>query len=270
MYEVLGTGYDNPEDVKVTSDGQYAYVTERSGDLVKVALASADRLAATVVASGMNAPQQLFLDENGGAAYTVEYAPSGRLLRIDLATGAVTAVLSGLQNAVGVVLSADRQYAYISEQTTGSDLGRVSQFQLSNGLRTGLATGLTSPFFLTWSDASQTMLLVPERDPVNLLTSVNVITNAVQTVASGLPFRLSSVAVASVGTLLVCCDQVIDEVTLPGTGGSQPDGPLLEGIGFVPFNTTRCRWTATSAPTCSTASSGMAPSTSPPRSAPSR
>ena len=89
----------------------------------------------------MTAPQQLFLDENAGAAYTVEYSPSGTLWRIDLTSGTKTAALTGLQNAVGVTLSLDRQFAYISEQTTGPDGGRVSRFQLSNGQRVGLATG---------------------------------------------------------------------------------------------------------------------------------
>src|ERR1700748_1434626 len=78
-YAVLGTGYNQPEDVKASSDGAHAYVTERSGDLVKVALASANRASATVVASGMNAPQQMFLDEVGGYAYVVEYAATGNL-----------------------------------------------------------------------------------------------------------------------------------------------------------------------------------------------
>ena len=36
-YEVLGTGYTTPEDVKASADGTHAYVTERTGDLVKVA-----------------------------------------------------------------------------------------------------------------------------------------------------------------------------------------------------------------------------------------
>jgi hypothetical protein len=62
-YHVLGTGYAQPEDVKASADGAHAYVTERSGDLVKVALANANRPAATVVCSGMTAPQQMFLDE---------------------------------------------------------------------------------------------------------------------------------------------------------------------------------------------------------------
>ena len=51
-YQVLGTGYTNPEDVKASADGAHAYVTERSGDLVRVALANANRPMATVVASG--------------------------------------------------------------------------------------------------------------------------------------------------------------------------------------------------------------------------
>src|SRR5262249_52584419 len=74
-YHVLGTGYTNPEDVKASADGAHAYVTERSGDLVRVALASANRASATVVTSGMTAPQQMYLDETHHAAYVVEYAP---------------------------------------------------------------------------------------------------------------------------------------------------------------------------------------------------
>src|SRR4029077_2923107 len=132
---VLGTGYTNPEDVKASADGAHAYVTERSGDLVRVLLTSANRAAATVVATGLTAPQQMFLDEAHNAAYVVEYAPSGKLWQIDLTTGTKVAVLSGLENAVGVVLSSDLQYAYISEQTTGPDAGRVSRFQLSNSAR---------------------------------------------------------------------------------------------------------------------------------------
>jgi hypothetical protein len=160
-YHVLGTGYTNPEDVKASGDGAHAYVTERSGDLVKVALATANRASATVVASGMNAPQQFFLDETHNAAYVVEYAPSGHLWHVDLTSGTKTAVLSNLENAVGVVLSADLQSAYISEQSGAG--GRVSRFDLGTGTRHEIVTGLTAPFFLTWLDTDQTTLLVAER-----------------------------------------------------------------------------------------------------------
>ncbi len=233
-YQVLGTGYTNPEDVKASADGAHAYVTERSGDLVKVALANANRPMATVICSGMTAPQQMFLDETHGTAYIVEYAAAGNLWRVDLTSGAKDAVLSNLDHAVGVVLSSDLQSAYISEQTTGPDGGRVSRFELSSGTRHGLVTGLTAPFFLTWLDAAETSLFVAERDPANRVTLIDVASATSHVVASGLPSRPSSVATLTAGQILVCSDQSIEEVDLSGI--FQPGGPLLMGIGFVPFD----------------------------------
>jgi hypothetical protein len=233
-YAVLGTGYNSPEDVKASTDGAHVYVTERSGDLLRVALANANRSSAAVVSSGITAPQQMFLDESVNAAFVVEYAASGRLLRIDLTTGHQTVLLSGLNNAVGLVLSADLQSAFVSEQTTGPNQGTVSQIQLSNGQRTLLAKGLTSPFMLTWTDPSQTTLLVAERDPANRITSINVSAKTTQLVAS-VPFRPSSVAVVNPALYLVCSDQVVDELTL-SNATQQPNGPLLESIGYVPFD----------------------------------
>lgn len=234
-YAVLGTGYSEPEDVQASSDGAHAYVTERSGDLVRIALTNANRANATVIASGMTAPQQLFLDESHGAAYVVEYAPSGSLWHIDLSTGTKTALLSSLENAVGLILSADRQYAYISEQTSGADQGRVSRFQLSNGVREPIVTGLTAPFFLQWLDPDETTLLVPERDPANRITAVNVTSKTSNVAADGLAVRPSSVALTMPGQILVCCNDVIQQVDL-SPNVFQPSGPLLMGVGFIPFD----------------------------------
>lgn len=231
---MLGTGYNQPEDVKASADGTHAYVTERSGDLVKVQLINANRAAATVISSGMTAPQQMFLDEANNSAYVVEFAPSGKLWQINLTTGTKVAVLSGLQNAVGMVLTADLQYAYISEQTTGPDGGRVSRFQLGSGARQPIVKNLTAPFFLTWLDVGQTQLLVPERDPANRITLINVIAGTSQIIINGVPTRPSSVAVVTAGELLICSDQVIEEADFGPV--LQPAGPLFMGIGFVPFD----------------------------------
>jgi hypothetical protein len=230
-YKVLGTGYNQPEDVKLSKDGVHAYVTERTGDLVRVALSSANRSAATVVATGMTAPQQLFLDEAHNAAYVVEYASPGRLLKINLTSGAKTVVTAALDNPVGVVLSSNLQYAYVSEQTTGPDKGRISKIQLSSAARTTLAKGLTNPFFLTWADAAQDSLFVPQRDPANSIVSVNVTSGASNIVVSGVPVRPSSVAVPYPGQMLICSDSVIEEVTF---FVFLSDGPLLMGIGNIP------------------------------------
>jgi len=231
-YAVLGTGYSQPEDVKASADGAHAYVTERGGDLVRVTLASANRASATVVTTGMTAPQQIFLDEPHHTAYVVEYAPSGRVWKIDLNSGAKTAILSGLENAVGLILTADLQTAYVSEQAASG--GRVSRFDLATSARTVVASGLTAPFDLTWLDAAQTTLAVAERDPANRVTAINVAACTSSAAITGLANRPSSLAVTMPGQVLVCCDGTIQQVDLSGV--FQPAGPLLMGIGFVPFD----------------------------------
>jgi len=218
----------------VSVDDLHAYVTERTGDLVRVLLTSANRSAATVVATGLTAPQQLFLDEAHQAAYTVEYASPARLWRINLLTGVKTALVSTLDQPIGLVLSADLQYAYVSEQTTGPDLGRVSRIQLSSGVRTTLVTGLTNPFYLTWADPGQATLLVAERDPANRITSINIAAKTSTVVVSGVPARPSSVSVPNANLMLICSNSVI-EALVSGTTGLLPSGPLLIGIGFIPF-----------------------------------
>jgi hypothetical protein len=231
VLDVLGTGYNNPEDVKLSADGVHAYITERSGDLVRLALKTPDRSAATVVTSGMTAPQQMFLDEAHDSAYVVEFSASGRLLKVNLTNGAKTVIASGLNNPVGVVLSSSRQYAYVTEQTSGPDKGRVSRVQVSNGLRTTIAKGLTNPFFLTWTGPSEDALYVPQRDPINSILIVNVTNGATNTAVSGVPFRPSSVAVANSTEMLICSDSVIEEVIF---APFLADGPLLMGIGNIP------------------------------------
>src|SRR5207253_677838 len=80
----------------------------------------------------------------------VEYNTTGRLLKINITTCAKTVITSARAEPIGLVLSSDLQYAYVSEQS-----GRISKVQISSATRTTLATGLTSPFFLTWADAAQ-------------------------------------------------------------------------------------------------------------------
>jgi len=232
-YSVLGTGYNQPEDVKLSTDGVHAYVTERTGDLVKVALTSANRSAATVIATGLTAPQQMFLDEAHNAAYVVEYASPGSIVKVNLTNGQKTTVAAGLVNPVGIVLSADLQYAYVSEQMTGPTVGRISRIQLSNAARTTVAAGLTEPFFLTWADAGQDALLVPQRDPSNSIVSVNVTTGTTNVVASGVPIRPSSVALPNSGEMLICSNTVIEEVAFTSFATT---GDLLIGIGLIPFD----------------------------------
>jgi hypothetical protein len=230
-YHVIGTGYAQPEDIAVTADEKTAYVTERTGNLVKVDLSNANRAAATVIASGMQAPHQIYLDETHQQAYVVEFANPGRLIRIDLNTHAQTVLLNGLNNAIGLLISSDLNFAYISEQSGG---GRVSQYSLLNGVRVELASGLTNPFFLTWTTPAQNSMFVAERDPANRVTLVGTSPGTVRQLVTGLGSRPSSVALIDASNLLVCCDAEIDRTDL--LAGFIPPPGLFKGIGLVPWN----------------------------------
>jgi len=229
-YVHIGAGYTNPEDIFVLSDEKTAYVTERPGNLLKVDLTNANRTAAAVVCSGLTAPQQLWVDEVHHQAWVVEYANPGRLVRVNLINGTKTVVYSGLNSAVGLILSSDLSFAYVGEQGVST----VSRIDLSNGTRTVVASGFTAPFFLTWADAAETQLLVPERDPANKISLVDITktTGNVTPFITGTAARPSSISMIQTGTYCVCCDSEVDEYFL--TAGV--NGWLYKGIGYVPWN----------------------------------
>ncbi len=235
-YHVLGTGYTQPEDIAVTADGKTAYITERSGDLVRVSLSSANRSGAKVVASGLNTPQQLALDEAHSNAYVVEFASPGRLWRVNLVSGAKTPLVSTLQNAIGVAVSDDLSSAYVTEQTSAGK-GTLTRYDLTSSNSKLLYSSATAPlFFLTWADPSESALLVTERDPANLVWRVDLTTSpvTVASLATGVPTRPSSVATTSPTNLLICSDSEISDLDLTG-GAFGSSGPVFLGIGLVPI-----------------------------------
>lgn len=234
-YHVLGSGYSQPEDIAVSKDGRHAYVTERSGDLVRVDLLNADRIHATVVSAGMTAPHQLALDEAHNQAYLVEFANPGHLYRIDLTSGAKTPVVGTLQSAIGLALTDDLKFAYVTEQLA-SGHGKLSRIDLTTGISTPLYTSTTAPlFFLTWADPGGTALYVTERDPANRVWRVDLAISppSVLQIAGGVPARPSSTVVTSPSTLLLCSDSVVSQLDLTGFAAT---GPILLGIGFVPVD----------------------------------
>lgn len=235
-YKVLGTGYGEPEDVKVSADGKTAYITERGGRLLRVALNAAtppNRSAATVVASGLTAPHQIALVESQGVAYVVEYAALGHLVRVDLASGTKTNIAFNLDHAIGLVVTGDQQYAYVSEQAAGG--GRVRRVTLGSGAVEPVAGGFTAPFMLAFNDASESAVLVAERDPANRVSLIDLGVRPIATrqIAPSVPFRPSSVALVSGSKLLVCSNDALTALDLAGAALSG-SGPLLLGVGLIP------------------------------------
>ncbi len=235
-YGVLGSGYTNPEDVVLSQDGETAYITERGGNLLRVRLDDAQRSRATVVASGMTAPHQMWLDEDRSHAYVVEFARPGRLLRVDLRTGAKSPIVADLNGAIGLVITRDLEFAYVSEQDPDGD-GRIRRIEMRTGRREVVADGLTEPFFLSWADPEESALLVPERDPSNRVLRIDLTTDAaaVTAVAEGVPARPSSVAAVSPSQLVICSDNQVAVAELAG-GALHAGAPFLMGIGHVPVD----------------------------------
>jgi hypothetical protein len=236
-YRVLGTGYTQPEDIKVTSGGRYAYVTERGGNFLRVDLTNANRAAATLVTSGITAPHQIALDEAHGQAYVPEFTAgaTGRIWRIDLSGGTKTAVFTGLQGCTGLLVTQDLGFAYVAEQVPGAN--RVARINLATAQRVVLTTGVNNPFFLEWGDEHESRIIVPERDPTNRISMIDLSNSpvAVSHLLTGVPSRPSSLVLTNPGTMIVCSDSEIDQFDLSSALFSLA-GPLFMGIGLVPVD----------------------------------
>ncbi|MDQ3823888.1 MAG: lamin tail domain-containing protein, partial [Actinomycetota bacterium] len=240
--QAIGSGYAFPEDIAIGPDGR-AYVTERTGALLRVDLANAARSAATVLHSGMTAPQQIALSADGRRVYTVEYTQAtsgGSLWRVDLsgATPVAQALVSGLREAVGVLVSADEQFALVNEQLGA---GTVTRLTLASGARQQLVANVPAPFFMRWIDARRTELFLPLRDPHNRIVRISLAPRA-PAVANVLnvPFRPSSVVVTPRARIVVCCDAVVEEHQLATDSAARilgivydPPGPDLKAERIV-------------------------------------
>jgi hypothetical protein len=177
-YTVLGTGYSQLEDLYVLSDGHTVYLTERAGFLDRVDLnVGGSRSQATIVASGLLAPQQLVVDEQNHVAYVADYndnAPTGDVVKVDLNSGTVSGVISGIPHPIGILLSPDRQTLYVTEQRSDGSGVLVRYSLTAPGSGTALAQSQGAPlFFMHWANSQGTALLVTERSPTNKVWYLN-------------------------------------------------------------------------------------------------
>lgn len=217
-YSVLGTGYITPEEVYITADEGTAYITERSGDLVKVNLSGdMNRSSAIPVASGLTEPHQFAVDETRQIAYVIEYGSPGSLVSVNLQNGTVTPVLTTLQNPIGALLSPDGASIYISEQWGGGG-GQISRYSLTSpGSGVPLATASTSTFFfLQWADMNHSALLTTERRPSNKVWYLSLLPGSTLQHVADVSDNPSSVAVISASStlpILVCSDSEIDKLS---------------------------------------------------------
>ena len=152
-----GDGYHEPEGIAV--DGDTAFITERTGALLRQDLLTPGRAGAVEVATGLGAPHQVVLPGDG-TAVVADHA-GGRLVRVHLDSGVVEEVVGGLGQPVGLVVGSDGSF-FVAEQA-GGVISRIDPV----GTRTVLVSGLVGPFFLGWADEARTRLLTTERAPAH-------------------------------------------------------------------------------------------------------
>jgi DNA-binding beta-propeller fold protein YncE len=226
---VVGTGYDAPHDIVLSADGLHAYVTEAPGTLLRVALSSPNRAAATVVASGLNGIDQLALDEAHGCAYVAEFS-AARLQKIDLASGTKTVVATALSNPRGVLLTGEGRFAYVS-----TDAGNVMRFDFATNTHAVIASGLSGPRHLAWADDGESAILFAQPNPGGRVMKLDLTASppAVTEIAGPTAAAPYSVAVIAPDKVLVVCANSVGEIDFTGSVFSAT-GPVLLGIGFVP------------------------------------
>jgi DNA-binding beta-propeller fold protein YncE len=232
--ETVTSGLTHPEDIALDVAHGVGYVTTRddvgtTGSLWRVNLTSGVK---SLVTFNLGAPQQIALDAATGTAYVAAY-DAGRVWRIALGSGIKVPVLTGLGHPVGIAVKADRTRIYVSQQDAP---GRVSEFDLATHAHLrDVATGLTAPFFLAWTDPANTALWLLERDPVNRLSRIDLPTATSVVVAiapPGLPARPSAIATNfSGGTAYVTTQSKVVRLAL----AELPMGePVFLGVGHIP------------------------------------
>ncbi len=162
--EPWGDGYSSPESLVIHDD--VAWITERTGALLEQDLLTPGRASARVVAAGLGSLHQV-VRVDASTAEVVDYA-GGRILSVDIPSGAATVVASGLSQPIGLAIAADGT-RYVTEQAPG----RLLALRPDGG-RDAVVLGLVAPFLLSWADDSATTLLVTERDPANRVALVDV------------------------------------------------------------------------------------------------
>jgi len=220
---VFATGYVNPQDVQVVSNGSDAFVTTRDGNLWQTSINTSTKVN---IASGLGMPHQLVIDEAAWVAYTVDYS-GGTLWMVDLKTSEKTALATGLEHPTGLLMSADYKTAFVAEPTQ-----IVSVSLKGNSTRKVLTSGLTNAFYMEWANSTRSALYFVERDPANRLSRLDLSSRVpVRSLITTVPFRPSSVVRSGdPNVLYVASDSEISKVQL-----REPlSGPVILALGLIP------------------------------------
>ena len=227
----VASGFSHPQDVAIIPDLGIGYVTTRddpgtSGALWRVDLGSG---AKSLVTFNLGIPYQIALGPTSTTAYVVG-SDVGRLWRIDLTTGVKLTAASGLDHPIGLVINADGSRAFVTERGAAQSLAEIS---LTTGARIrDVATGLTAPSYLEWTNPAQVAVYLVEGNPAERILQVDLITGISAEVVGGLPGGASECVTSFLnGTLYAITKNKLVSVALVELPLSEP---VFLGVGHVP------------------------------------
>ncbi|MGD9162381.1 MAG: hypothetical protein PVG39_28485 [Desulfobacteraceae bacterium] len=241
----IADGFNHPNDVELDLPHGLAYVTQQDGILYKVDISSfiGSPVAGSPITVGISdivtfnigAPQQLVLDLSNNQAYTVGKSDN-ILYRIDLTTGVKTLVFTTLTQPVGIAVTSDMQFAYITEQSVPPKISKID-LTLGAWVENVVTSGLTDPSYLTWTDTIQSSLYVVQQTspPDNKILRVDLYSTPttpyeIVTSAEGLASQPSGIVVAAASTpIYISTDHKIQKADLFGLSGN-----IFMGVGHIP------------------------------------
>jgi YVTN family beta-propeller protein len=106
----------DPEDVAVTPNGEYVYVTNSISDSVSVINAATNTVTTTI--TGLSGPHGVAVTPNGEYAY-VTNSVNGTVSVISTATNTVTAIIPVGSYANSVAVAPNGEYAYVTNNNSG-------------------------------------------------------------------------------------------------------------------------------------------------------
>jgi len=224
---ILGTGWNNPVDIKPNGDSSIWWIAESTG-VYQVSASTPNKASASLLIPA-TLPSSLAYDSNSHLLYCVENAANGKIW---VWNGMSASVLySGVQNGAGIVgdsLTAKFQSLYISEKGSNS----VFQLNLQNLLKTSQLTGFNIPQQISPNPQNPQQFYVVDSSAV-YLTDWTLPT--APTLTSLLSLNGAKTALSLTNALLaVYGGQFFDLVTLPSYLSSS--SLTFLGIGFVPIS----------------------------------
>jgi sugar lactone lactonase YvrE len=219
---LIQTGLVHPDDIALWPGANIAYITTRVGELWRASTISNAR---SLVTSGLGIPLELVLDPGNHAAYTVDIA-SGTLWRVHVQSGNQTAMVTGLNDPRGLLMSADFKTAFSTEAN------RLISVDLQTQQVTELVGSLVNPWYMDWAADDHGAIYLVDRDPGNRLHRVDLSTvpatvQAIVPLPSG---GWSVVRSANPDVLYVTSKSVLSKISLSGGAG----GPIITRLGFIP------------------------------------